>query len=64
MDIGLHLTTAGPVEQMLCPGVRCSQVRMERTTVDVQRRIYQAAHWATRLELGLFESRPVQRSTW
>lgn len=64
MSIRLHLKIAGPVEQTLCPGVKRSQVRMERTTAhsDLHKRSSQAAQGACRLELALIASRPMQRS--
>lgn len=66
MNIRLHLTIAGPVEQTLCPGAKCIQVRMERTTAhsDLHKRSSQAAQGAGRLDVALIASRPVQRSTW
>lgn len=66
MNISLHLKIAGPVEQTLCPGVKCSQVRMERATVhsDLHKRTSQAAQGGSRFELALIASRPVQRGSW
>lgn len=63
MNIRLHLKIAGPVEQTLCPGVKCSRARMQRTTAhsDLHKRSSQAAEWPSRLELALIASRPLQQ---
>lgn len=66
MNIRLHLTIVGPVEQTLCPGVKCSEVRMERMTAhsDLHKRSSQAAQWPCHLELALIASRQMQQSSW